>query len=215
MDPHGLGVIMAQSDSPYPVQFSVDYPEEPRDRLSVLLRFIIAIPIVIVIGAVSGQSGGIQSFGGAAGGTLFIAPLLMIVFRQKYPRWWFDWNLALSRFTNRVAAYIFMMGDAYPSTDDEQAVHLEFSYPDAERDLSRWLPIVKWFLAIPHYIILAVLFVLLVIAVFVAWLAILITGSYPRGLFDFVVGVMRWSNRVSAYAFLLVTDVYPPFRLRA
>jgi hypothetical protein len=137
----------------------------------------------------------------------------MIVFRQKYPRWWFDWNLALSRFTNRVGAYIFMMGDDYPSTDEEQAVHLEFSYPDVESDLNRWLPIVKWILAIPHYIILVVLWVLLVIAVIISWLAILFTGKYPQGLFDFVVGVMRWSNRVSAYAFLLVTDVYPPFRL--
>ena len=215
MDPHGLGVIMAQSDSPYPVQFSVDYPEEPRDRLSVFLRFLIAIPILIVIGAVSGQSGGLPSFGGAAGGTLLFAPLLMILFRQKYPRWWFDWYLALSRFTNRVAAYLFMMRDEYPSTDEEQAVHLEFSYPDVERDLTRWLPIVKWILAIPHYIILAVLWVLLVFAVIISWFSILFTGRYPRGLFDFVVGVMRWSNRVSAFAFLLVTDVYPPFRLSA
>jgi hypothetical protein len=135
------------------------------------------------------------------------------VFRQKYPRWWFDWNLALSRFTNRVAAYIFVMRDEYPSTDEEQSVHLEFSYPDAERDLNRWLPIVKWFLAIPHYIIMVVLWVLAIMAVFIAWLAILFAGRYPQGLFDFVVGVMRWSNRVSAYAFLLVTDVYPPFRL--
>jgi len=204
---------MAQSDSPYPVQFVVDYPDGARDRFTVFFRVLFIIPILIVIGAVSGQSGGIQSFGGAAGGTLFIAPLLMIVFRQKYPRWWFDWNLALSRFTNRVGAYIFMMGDDYPPTDEEQAVHLEFSYPNAENDLNRWLPIVKWLLAIPHYIILIVLWVLLVIAVIISWLAILITGNYPRGLFDFAVGVMRWSNRVSAYAFLLVTDVYPPFRL--
>ena len=204
---------MAQSDSPYPVQFTVDYPEDARDRFTVFFRVIFIIPILIVIGAVSGQSGGLQSFGGAAGGTLFIAPLIMIVFRQKYPRWWFDWNLALSRFTNRVGAYIFMMGDQYPSTDEEQAVHLEFSYPDAENGLNRWLPLVKWILAIPHYIILIVLWVLLVIAVIISWLAILFTGKYPQGLFDFVVGVMRWSNRVSAYAFLLVTDVYPPFRL--
>jgi hypothetical protein len=204
---------MAQSDGSYPVQFTVDYPEDSRDRFSVFFRVIFIIPIFIVIGAVSGQSGGIQSFGGAAGGTLFIAPLLMIVFRQKYPRWWFDWNLALSRFTNRVGAYIFMMGDKYPSTDEEQAVHLDFSYPDVERDLNRWLPLVKWFLAIPHYIALIVLWVILVIVVIISWLAILFTGKYPQGMFDFVVGVMRWSNRVSAYAFLLVTDEYPPFRL--
>ena len=145
---------MAQSDSPYPVQFSVDYLEEPRDRLSVFLRVIMIIPIAIVLAVISGQSGGVPSFAGAAGGALLLGPLLMIVFRRKYPRWWFDWNLALTRFTNRVTAYLFMMGDQYPSTDEEQEVHLEIPYPDVERDLTQWLPIVKWLLAIPHFIIL-------------------------------------------------------------
>ena len=204
---------MANSDGPYPVQFAVDYLEEPRDRMSVFLRVIMIIPIAIVLAAVTGQSGGVPSFGGAAGGTLLLGPLLMIVFRRKYPRWWFDWNLALTRFTNRVTAYLFMMGDQYPSTDEEQAVHLEIPYPDVEKDLNQWLPIVKWILAVPHYIVLAFLWIALVIAVLISWVSILITGRYPMGLFEFVVGVMRWSNRVSAYAFLLATDVYPPFRL--
>ena len=204
---------MAQSDNPYPVQFNVDYFEEARDRFTVFFRVLFIIPIAILLGAVTGESGGLPAFSGAAGGTLVLGPLLMIVFRQKYPRWWFDWNLALSRFTNRVTAYILLMGDQYPSTDEEQAVRLEIPYPDAERDLNRWLPIVKWILAIPHYIVLMVLIVLAVLAVLVSWFAILLTGRYPRGLFDFVVGVMRWSNRVGAYAFLMATDVYPPFRL--
>ena len=206
---------MAQSDSPYPVQFSVDYLEELRDRLSVFLRVIMIIPIAIVLAVISGQSGGIPSFVEAAGGALLLGPLLMIVFRRKYPRWWFDWNLALTRFTNRVTAYLFMMGDQYPSTDEEQEVHLEIPYPDVERDLTQWLPIVKWLLTIPHFIILAVLWIALFIAVLISWVSILFTGRYPVGLFDFVIGVMRWSNRVNAYAFLLTTDVYPPFRLSA
>ena len=206
---------MAQSDSPYPVQFSVDYLEELRDRLSVFLRVIMIIPIAIVLAVISGQSGGVPSFVGAAGGALLLGPLLMIVFRRKYPRWWFDWKLALTRFTNRVTAYLSMMGDQYPSTDEEQEVHLEIPYPDVERDLTQWLPIVKWLLAIPRFIILAVLWIALFIAVLISWVSILFTGRYPVGLFDFVIGVMRWSNRVNAYAFLLTTDVYPPFRLSA
>ena len=151
--------------------------------------------------------------GQAAGGIVVIAPLLMIVFRQKYPRWWFDWNVALSKFTSRVFAYMTLLRDEFPSTDEEQSVHLEIPYPDVKQDLNRWLPLVKWILAIPHYIVLMVLLVLTLVVVVIAWVSILATGNYPQGLFDFVVGVMRWFNRVGAYAFLLVTDEYPPFRL--
>jgi hypothetical protein len=139
----------------------------------------------------------------------------MIVFRQKYPRWWFDWNLNLLRFMNRIVAYLALLDDRYPSTDEEQAVHLDFPYPEVERDLNRWLPLVKWLLAIPHYIALFFLLMIAIVIVVVAWFAILFTGRYPRSLFDFVVGVMRWSNRVLGYFFILVTDAYPPFRLGA
>jgi hypothetical protein len=149
----------------------------------------------------------------AAGGILFFAPLVMIVFRQKYPRWWFDWNLQLSRFSNRVGAYLLLMDDRYPSTDEEQAVHLDFPYPDAARDLNRWLPLVKWLLALPHYVVLAFLFIALLVTVLISWFAILFTGRYPRSFFGFAEGVLRWANRVGGYAFLLVTDRYPPFRL--
>jgi hypothetical protein len=139
----------------------------------------------------------------------------MILFRQKYPRWWFDWNLELQRFTNRLGIYLALMDDRYPSTTDQQSVHLEYPYPDAERDLIRWMPLVKWFLAIPHYIILFFLWIAAVVVVIVGWFAILFTGRYPRGIFDFVEGVIRWQNRVAAYAFVLVTDRYPPFQLAA
>ena len=147
------------------------------------------------------------------GGLLFLPLVLMILFRQKYPRWWFDWNLQLLRFSNRVTAYLGLLDDRYPSTDEHQAVTLELPYPDAKQGLNRWLPLVKWLLAIPHYILLALLWIAAVCAVIIAWFAILFTGRYPRGLFDFVLGVLRWGNRVNAYAFVLVTDQYPPFRL--
>jgi len=149
----------------------------------------------------------------AAGGTLFLPILLMILFRQKYPKWWFDWNVALIKFSNRVGAYVSLLTDVYPSTDEEQSVHIQIPYPDVPKDLNRWLPLVKWFLAIPHYIVLACLGIAAIVCVVIAWFAILFTGRYPKGLFDFVVGVARWSLRVAAYAYLLTTDRYPLFSL--
>jgi len=203
----------------YPVQFSVDYPDRPLDRLTTFFRLFLIIPIAIVLGAVDGgvwqwtSNGRTTAVAAGAGGLLFFAPLLMIVFRQKYPRWWFDWNLELQRFGARVGAYMALMDDRYPSTTDRQSVHLDYPYPDVERELNQWLPLVKWFLAIPHYVVLFFLHIALVVVVIITWFAILFTGHYPRGMFAFVEGVIRWDNRVIAYAFILVTDQYPPFRL--
>ena len=206
--------------SDYPVRFSVDYPDRSLNRLTTAFRLFTAIPIAILLASISGWSG---TYGGPEGATttvviagvglLFLPVALMLLFRRKYPRWWFDWNLNLQRFTNRVAVYCLLMDDRYPSTDEEQAVHLEYPYPDADRDLNRWLPLVKWFLAIPHFVVLAFLHVGVFFAVVAAWFAILFTGRYPRGLFNFVEGVLRWHNRVVAYFYTLATDRYPPFRL--
>ncbi len=209
---------MEMEQETYTVRFSVDYPDRPLDRLITFFRLFVAIPILIVLGSVSGgtwqwTSGKSTVVAAGAGGLLFFAPLLMIVFRQKYPRWWFDWNLELLRFTNRVAVYLALMDDRYPATDEQQSVRLDYPYPDPQRDLNRWLPLVKWFLAIPHYVVLFFLSIAAVVVVIVAWFAILFTGRYPKELFDFVEGVMRWHNRVIGYALVLVTDRYPPFRL--
>jgi hypothetical protein len=201
----------------YPVQFSVEYPDRALNRLTTAFRLIVAIPIAIVAATIGGDSyAGSEHSWGIAGGTsglLVLAPLLMILFRKKYPRWWFDWNLELLRFSNRISVYLALMDDRYPSTDEQQAVVLDFPYPDAKQELNRWLPLVKWLLAIPHYILLFFLWIAAMVSVVIAWFAILFTGRYPRGLFDFVVGVFRWTNRVVGYAFILVTDEYPPFRL--
>jgi len=205
----------------YPVTFNVDYPDRNLDRLTSAFRIVVAIPIVVVLSLLTGTSlhyvtthntTSETATLATGGGVLFLPLVLMIVFRQKYPRWWFDWNLQVLRFSNRVSAYLALLDDHYPSTDEEQAVHLDFPYPDA-RQLNQWLPVVKWLLAIPHYIVLFFLAIGAIVAVIIAWFAILFTGRYPRGLFDFVVGVMRWSNRVTGYAFVLVTDEYPPFSL--
>jgi hypothetical protein len=212
---------MAQQSAPdYPLQFDVEYPDRQLNRLSSALRFIWIIPIAILFSVLSQSTWTTYDFGdtavtqySSALAILFGPTLLMILFRQKYPRWWFDWNLQYSRFVARVAAYALLLRDEYPSTDEEQAIHLDFEYPNAQTDLNRWLPLVKWFLAIPHYFVLIFLGIAAFACVVIAWFAILFTGRYPRALFDFVVGVERWGWRVAAYAFLLITDKYPPFSL--
>ncbi len=211
-----------QSTTPtHPVEFDVDYPDRQLDRVSTLLRPLFAIPILVVVAVLggpaldAGRDGGGLFFIGLASGLIVIPPLLTIVFREKYPRWWFDFNLAFLRFDNRVMSYLLLLRDEFPSTDEEQSVHLEVPYPDVRSDLNRWMPLVKWFLAIPHYIALLVLDIGVVFAAIAAWVAIIFTGRYPQRLFNFTVGVMRWHNRVVGYAFALATDRYPPFRLSA
>jgi hypothetical protein len=209
---------MQQQTPSYPVRFTVDYPDRDLNRLTTFFRLFTVIPIAIVLGSVDGATWQwsyrhSQVIVLGAGGLLFLGPLLMILFRQKYPKWWFDWNLELTRFSNRVGVYLGLMDDRYPSTDEHQAVHLDIDYPEVQRELNRWLPLVKWFLAIPHYIVLFFLYFAAFFVVIFAWFAILFTGRYPRGSFDFLVGVGRWGNRVGGYAFLLATDQYPPFRL--
>ena len=211
---------MQDESSNHPLRFSIDYPERDLNRLTTFFRLFAAIPIVIVLGSVSGETWQWSSEQGSAaaagaGGLLFFGPLLMILFRQKYPRWWFDFNLELARFTTMVTSYLALMSDRYPSTDEQQSVHLDLDYPNVKQDLNRWLPLVKWLLAIPHYVVLLFLGIAAVFAVLFAWFAILFTGRYPRSIFDFVEGVLRWGLRVEAYAMLLVTDRYPPFRLAA
>ena len=211
---------MQQESTVLPARLSIDYPDRELNRSTTFFRLFLAIPILFVLGTVSGWTWQASYENGreaaaAAGGLLFFGPLLMILFRQKYPRWWFDFNLQLTRFSARVSSYLALMSDRYPSTDEEQSVHLDLDYPDVKKDLNRWLPLVKWLLAIPHYIVLLFLGVAAVVAVIGAWFVILFTGRYPRGVFDFVEGVMRWGLRVEAYSMLLVTDQYPPFRLSA
>jgi uncharacterized membrane protein len=198
---------MAAQPLPYPLTFDVDYPDRELNRVTTGFRLILAIPLLILLGLFA------RGYPATAGLLLFLPVLALVVLRQKYPRWWFDFNVLLVRLEARIYSYLFLLRDEYPSVDDEQAVHVDIVYPDAKNDLNRWLPLVKWLLAIPHYIVLVFLYIAGVVVVIIAWFAILFTGRYPRGMFDFVVGVLRWSLRVGAYAFLLVTDRYPPFSL--
>lgn len=208
----------------YPVMLSVERPDGPRKRLTVLVRPILAIPILIIgslVGAVSPFSQAeegwdwVRAEAALFAASLFIATVLMILFRRKYPRWWFDWNLEVSRFTARISSYVLLLRDEYPSTDERQAVTVDIAYPDAQNDLHPVLPLIKWFLAIPHYVVLSVLGIAGAIATLIGWFAILIAGRLPEWIFRFLEDLMRWGLRVAAYAFLLTTDRYPPFRLGA
>ncbi len=213
----------------FAARLEIDYPEK-LDRLTTFFRILWIIPIAIILSLVTGagqtvtntivlnEAGEIvrttsQTAGGLVSG-LAAATALMIIFRQRYPRWWFDFARELTRFQYRVAAYFCLLTDIYPSTVEEQSVHLEIDYPDVEKDLNRYMPIVKWLLAIPHYIALFFLGIGAFFALIYAWFAILFTGEYPRSVFDYIVGVGRWALRVAAYVSLLVTDEYPPFSLQ-
>jgi len=207
---------MESIQSGFPATLEIDYPDRDLNRLTTLLRLFTIIPIFVVLALLMRTT--VQTHSAnyvvGSGGIVFLATVLMLLFRQKYPRWWFDWNLALTRFGTRVVVYLALLRDEYPSTDEDQSVHIQINYPDAKQELNRWLPLVKWLLAIPHYIVLCFLGIAAVVCVVIAWFAILCTGRYPRSLFDFVVGVLRWHLRVVAYAFLLATDRYPPFSTR-
>ncbi|MFH1966046.1 MAG: DUF4389 domain-containing protein [Acidobacteriota bacterium] len=202
----------------YPATLSIDYQGES-DRIKVLFRLFLAIPILVILGLLT--TSGYEGPEAAESadhlyslGIVFLPVLLMILFRQKYPRWWFDWNLELTKFSFRVGSYFLLLRDEYPSTDSEQSVHLEIPYPDVKKDLTRWMPLVKWLLVIPHVIVIAFLMIGVAFCTFITWFIILVTGTYPKGIFEFVVGTMRWYLRVYSYAFLLTTDVYPPFSLK-
>ena len=199
--------MSAQAAPPYPLTFTVDYPDRELNRVTTGFRLILAIPLILLLALFA------QGHPASAGLLLFLPVLALLVLRHKYPRWWFDFNLQITRLEARIYSYIFLLRDEYPSADEEQAVHVDIVQPDAENELNRWLPLVKWLLALPHYIVLAFLYIAVIVVVIIAWFAILFTGRYPQGMFDFVVGVVRWSLRVTAYAFLLVTDRYPPFSL--
>jgi len=214
------------SDVTYPATLKLDY-QDKLSRVTTIFRLILVIPIAIILGILTSGSETVTTWNEGAGetvttttssglgivGALFVVTVLLLLFRKRYPKWWFDFNLALTRFTARVGVYILLLTDRYPSTEDDQNLHLDVPYPDAKNDLNRGLPLVKWFLAIPHYFILFFLFIAVFFVTFIGWFAIIFVGRYPRGLFDFVVGVLRWTWRVQAYAILLATDKYPPFRL--
>jgi hypothetical protein len=206
--------MQPQSFDPYPVNLAVDYEDGGRNRLTVAFRIFTVLPIFAVLSLLgSGQINSGYGWSAGAGGVIFVPTLLLLLFRRKYPGWWFDFNLNIVKLANRAVAYLLILRDEYPSTDEEQSVHVTLPDPGGGEGLNRWLPLVKWFLAIPHYIVLFFLYIAGIVLSIIGWFVVLFTGRYPRSFHDFVVGLMRWSLRVQAYAAVLVTDRYPPFQL--
>lgn len=255
---------MENNQSVSPIQLNIDYPEK-LSRLTTLFRFILIIPIFMVLffitaGSVITHTPHLQqsahaytsdtpatdiitidtsdygsshhiyhqvadlpflaffstalgAVGSTTGGYLFLGPLLMLLFRKKYPKWWFNWNTQLISFVLRITAYFYFLTDEYPSTDEQQRIHVTIPYTEG-KDLNRGLPLVKWFLAIPHYIILSVLGIIAMLLIGLSFIWVIITGRYPKAFFNYIVGVMRWNLRVMCYSFLLTTDKYPPFSLK-
>jgi Domain of unknown function (DUF4389) len=218
-----MSTVSTKSITPptYPARLMIDYPDSKLNRLTSFFRVFVILPIWFIYAWIQGSifTWGIHLEAWRAGltmfGILFIPLLLMILFRKKYPKWWFDWNLALAKFNFRILSYLLLLRDEYPSTDEEQAVHLELIYPNVQKQLSRGMPLIKWFLAIPHYAVLFMLFIAVAFVSIIAWFSILFTGRYPHSLFNFTLGVMRWALRVIAFAYLLITDEYPKFSLDA
>ena len=186
----------------YPINLKIEYSEKS-NKSTALFRLVLIIPIILILALISSYAE-----------ALSIAVALMIICKEKYPKWWFDWNVGITKFTYRIAAYGLLLRDEYPSTDEDQAIQVDLPYPDVKKDLNRWKPLVKWILVIPHFIVLVFMFIAVVFCTVFAWFAILFTGRYPKVIFDFVKGFLRWSLRVNAYAILLITDEYPPFRLK-
>ncbi len=192
---------MAGGGAEYPLRYDVEYPEQ-LSRWLIFVKWLLAIPHLLILYALLGVAGVIQ----------FIA-FFAILFTTRYPRSLFDFVVNVYRWQANLYAYVGLMRDEYPPFSWEPgqySVTYEIDYPD---QLNRWLPLVKWLLAIPHYLVLAVLSLVAIVFWVIAFFAILFTGGFPRGMFDFIVGVLRWSARVNAYVFFM-RDEYPPFSLK-
>lgn len=207
---------MSTPPEPYPVDVTIEYQDRELNRTTTFFRLFTIIPIGIIVTLLCGATASSSDSGavaGAAGGIIILPTALMIIFREKYPRWWFDFNKQLTAFLLRVATYFLLIEDRYPSTDEPQGVDLTLEYPNVTADLNRFMPLIKWLLAVPHYIVLFFLWIGVFFGTIYAWFVILFTGRYPKDLFGFVEGVLRWQTRVGGYTSMLVTDQYPPFRL--
>jgi Domain of unknown function (DUF4389) len=194
---------VATAGTGYPVEFDVEYPER-LSRWKIFLKWLFAIPHLIIVYLL-----------GIVNGVLILIAFFAILFTKKWPRSLFDFSVMTQRWTFNVYAYaVLLLRDEYPPFSGDAGEYPVILEVDYDENLSRWQIFVKWLLAIPHLLVLAILGIAVSVVVLIAFFAILFTGRYPRGMFDFMVGTMRWYVRVNAYAFWLMTDRYPPFSLK-
>jgi len=185
---------------------------ENRDRTSVALRIFLVVPIAIFVSAFTAWSGNSES-SAFLSGLLFLPVLLALVFRGIYPSYALAFNKSLLALSTRVSAYIFLLNDNYPSIEESEDVKITFPDVEGGAKLNRYLPLVKWLLAIPLYLV-GLIYVIYGLAVLVfTWFTILFTGKMPAFSADVLLGITQYWNRVYGYAFLLVTDEYPSFSL--
>jgi hypothetical protein len=193
------------------VKTDIKIKHKDRNRTTVFWRGILAFPVIIFVATFNV---GMGTSGIGAAGVIVIPALLAIVFRGKYPSYVLTFNHALIELSTRLAAYVLILNDKYPSIEGNSKVEVTFPDVDGGSKLHRGLPLVKWFLAIPHYIVGAVYLVISLGATLIAWVQTSITGRYPEWAGEIVLGTISYWNRVQGYMLLLVSDKYPSFKLK-
>lgn len=194
-------VTAAAPSSGYPLRFDVEYPER-LSRWLIFVKWLLAIPHFIVLYLL-----------GLISELFLLIAFFSILFTKKFPRGLFDFIVNVYRWNANVLAYVGLLRDEYPPFSWDAGKYPVTFEVDYQEEMGRFLPLIKWFLAIPHIIALMFIFIIAALLWFIAFFAILFTGKFPRGMFDFIVGAIRWNYRLNAYAYLL-RDEYPPFSLR-
>jgi len=196
------------------IETQIDVTMTERNRTSALFRLILVVPIAIFVAAFTPSVAGLDSgdMNSLNAGFFALPVALAIVFRQVYPSYLLSFNEALLSLQTRVNAYVCLLTDEYPSIEDNDVVSVTFPEVDAKA-LNRWLPLVKWFLAIPLYVVGIVYIFYGLFLTGCAWISILFSGNFPEFCAEGIVGVIAYWNRVVGYALVLVTDEYPTFSL--
>jgi len=195
------------------IQTLIQVELEDRNRLTAFFRLVIVMPVAIYVSAFAIDSISTDTWGYSLGGLIFLPTLLALVFRGIYPSYALAFNHALISLETRVNAYALLLTDDYPSIEENDIVKITLPEVGEGSQLNRYLPLIKWFLAIPLYVMAIIYLVYGLFLTLFAWLSILFSGKYPVWCADAMVGILAFYNRVYGYAFILITDEYPSFSL--